>query len=189
MKRFYIAMSVFLLTLSISTSAYSHSRFEESNPADGDILTETLNEIVLEFEGEIEQGSFIDVKTIDGKSIELQEVMISGSTLTGVIDEPLVNDEYQVNWSIVSADGHPLEGGFSFIVNAPVSEFEEEITEAPSETDEEAVSEVETTAVDQEEAGPAEELETESSSMETILIVLLVVLGAGGSFILTKRKK
>ena len=51
------------------------------------------------------------------------------------------NDGYQVNWSIISADGHPLEGEFSFTVDAAVPESVEEVTEEPSEKEEEAEGE------------------------------------------------
>ena len=73
-----------------------------------------------------------------GKQIEVQDIIIGEGTLTGTVAEPLPNDDYQVNWSIISADGHPLEGEFSFTVNAPVSETVEEVTEEPSETTESA---------------------------------------------------
>lgn len=185
LKRIFTVTTAILLTMSISTSAFAHSHLEGSNPADGDIVTEPLNEIVLEFDGQIEQGSFIDVQTTKGQAIELQEIIIGDGTLTGTVAEPLPNDEYQVNWSIISADGHPLEGEFSFTVNASVPESVEEVTEEPSETTESAEQSTE----DQENVATADEVEKESSSMTVILIVLLIVIVAGGFFLLTKRKK
>ncbi|WP_170289803.1 copper resistance CopC family protein [Cytobacillus depressus] len=188
MKRIFTAAAVaVLLALSISTSAFAHSHLEGSNPADGDIVTEPLKEIVLEFDGKIEQGSYIDVKTTEGKEIQLQEITIGEGTLTGTVAEPLPNDEYQVNWSIISADGHPIEGEFSFTVNAPVPESVEEGTEKPSETTESPKQ----SAEDQEKVASVDEVQKESSSssMTVILIVLLVIIVAGGFFLLTKRKK
>ena len=190
MKRIFTAVAAALLATSISTSAFAHSHLGGSNPADGDVVTEPLNEIVLEFDGQIEQGSFIDVTTTEGQAIELQEIIIGEGTLTGTVAEPLPNDEYQVNWSIISADGHPLEGEFSFTVNAAVPESVEEETKNP-ETGivEETTESAEQTTEDQESATSANEVEKESSSMTVILIVLLVVIVAGGFFLLTKRKK
>lgn len=185
LKRMFTVTAAILLTMSISTSAFAHSHLEGSNPADGDIVTEPLNEIVLEFDGQIEQGSFIDVQTTKGQAIELQEIIIGDGILTGTVAEPLPNDEYQVNWSIISADGHPLEGEFSFTVNASVPESVEEVTEEPSETTESAEQSTE----DQENVATADEVGKESSSMTVILIVLLIVIVAGGFFLLTKRKK
>ena len=182
MKRIFTVTVAILLAMSISTSAFAHSHIGGSNPADGDVVTEPLKEIVLEFDGKIEQGSYIDVKTTEGKAIKLQEIIIGDGTLTGTIAEPLPNDEYQANWSIISADGHPLEGEFSFTVNVPVPESVEERTEEPSKTTEQSTE-------DQKKAASADEVEKESSSITVILIVLLVIILAGGFFLLTKRKK
>ncbi|QED48009.1 copper resistance CopC family protein [Cytobacillus dafuensis] len=185
MKRIFTAAAAVLLAMSISTSAFAHSHIGGSNPADGEVVTEPLKEIVLEFDGKIEQGSYIDVKTTEGKAIKLQDIIIGDGTLTGTVVEPLPNDEYQVNWSIISADGHPLEGEFSFTVNAPVPESVEEVTKEPSET----TKSVEKSTEDHEKAASADKEEKESSSMSAILIVLLVIIVAGGFFLLTKRKK
>lgn len=185
LKRMYTVVAAVLLAMSISTSAFAHSHLGGSNPADGDVVTEPLNEIVIEFDGQIEQGSFIDVTTTEGQDVELQEINIGEGTLTGTVADPLPNDEYQVNWSIISADGHPLEGEFSFTVNASVPKSVEEVTEESSETTESA----EQLSEDQEAAASEDEVKKESSSMTVILIVLLVVIVIGGFFLLTKRKK
>lgn len=185
MKRIITAIAAVLLATSISTSAFAHSHLGGSNPADGEVVTEPLNEIVLEFDGQIEQGSFIDVTTTEGQAVEIQEIIIGEGTLTGTVAKALPNDEYRVNWSIISADGHPLEGEFTFTVNAAVPESEEEVTKEPSETTESAEQSTE----DQESATSANEVEKESSSMTVILIVLLVVIVIGGFFLLTKRRK
>lgn len=186
MKRLFTAVVAILLAISISTSAFAHSHISGTNPADGEVVTEPLQEIILEFDGDIEQGSFIEVTTISGEEIDVQDIIIGEGTLTGTLAEPLQNDNYQVNWSIISADGHPLEGEYTFAVDAPVSESEEEVTEEPSVTEESA----EQTTEDQETDSAADEVEEESSSsMTVILIVLLIVIVAGAIFFLTKRKK
>ncbi|MFJ7735630.1 copper resistance protein CopC [Lysinibacillus sp. NPDC097287] len=178
MKHIFTAAITVLLVMSLSTSAFAHSHLGGSNPADGEVITEPLNEIVLNFDGQIEQGSFIDVTTASGQTIELKETIIGEGTLTGTVAEPLPNDEYKVNWSIISKDGHPLEGNFSFTVNDPVSKT---VEKEPSET---------TNAVEEKtEAPSAEEGEKNSSSTTVILVVLLVILVAGGFFFLTRRKK
>lgn len=186
MKHIFIAIVAVLAAMTISTtSAFAHSHLGGSNPADGDVVSEPLNEVVLEFDGQIEQGSLIDVKTAKGKEIKLEDIIIGEGTLTGTVAEPLPNDEYQVNWSIISADGHPLEGEFSFTVNVPVSETVEEEPEKPSETTKPAEQPTE----DKDQAAAAEDVAKESSSMTVILIVLLVIIVVTGFYFLTKRKK
>lgn len=175
----------FLLTMSISTSAFAHSHLGGSNPADGDVVKEPLNEIVLEFDGQIEQGSFIDLTTTEGQAIDMQEIIIGEGTLTGTLAEPLPNDEYKANWSIISADGHPLEGEFTFTVNAPVSESVDEESEEPSESTESSIENQDETSAEEE----VDETEETSSSTTIMLIVIIAVILVGGFFLLRKRKK
>ncbi|MFJ7935780.1 copper resistance protein CopC [Sporosarcina sp. NPDC096371] len=191
MKHIFAAAVIVLLVMSLSNSAFAHSHFGGSNPTDGSVITEPLNEIVLDFDGKIEQGSFIDVTTTSGQGIELQEIIIGEGTLTGTVAEPLPNDEYQVNWSIISTDGHPLEGNFSFTVNAPIPESLEKVTEEPSGTtnavEEPTASAEQSTEI--QESPSTDEEGKESPSTTVILILLLVILVAGGFFFLTRRKK
>lgn len=189
MKRIFTAAFTLLLAIILSNSAFAHSHFGGSNPADGDIITEPLYEIILNFEGEIEQGSFIDVTTTSGQFIELQDTIIGEGTLTGTVDKPLPNDEYQVNWSIISVDGHPLEGDFSFTVNTPISESEENVTEKSPETTDAVVETTEQSTEVPETSSMDEEEEKGSSPTVVILIVLLGILVASGLFFLIKRKK
>ena len=189
MKHIFATAVAAFLALSFSVNAFAHSHLGESNPTDGEIVTEPLNEIVLEFDGRIEQGSFIDVTTTSGQAVEIQELIIGEGTLTGTVAEPLPNNEYQVNWSIISADGHPLEGEFSFTVNVPAAESTEGVTEEPSETTNAVEETPESTEQSSENPETASEDEEASSSITVILIVLLVIIVVVSFFFLTKRRK
>lgn len=189
LKHIFTTAVAAFLGLSFSVSAFAHSHLGDSNPTDREIVTEPLNEIVLEFDGRIEQGSFIDVTTTSGQAVEIQEIIIGEGTLTGTIAEPLPNNDYQVNWSIISADGHPLEGEFSFTVNVPVAESIEGVTEESSETTSAVEETPESTEQPSENLKTASADEEASSSFTVILIVLLVIIVAVSFFFLTKRRK
>lgn len=188
-------MAAALLTISISSSAFAHTHLTGTNPTDGEEITTTLNEIVLEFDGNVEQGSFIDITTTSGQAVEIQDIIIGEGTLTGTVAEALPNDEYQVNWGIISEDGHPLEGVFSFTVNAPVPDVAEEaaepiVEEPPMEAVEETTETTEQQSAQEQEAATVDDVDEEKSSSSTVLyIVLLVVIVAGVIFFFTKRKK
>lgn len=194
MKRIFSAAIVALLVTCFSTSAFAHSHIQESNPADGDVVTEPLEEIVLEFDGGIEQGSFIEITTAAGEAVEVQVIEIGEGTLTGTVAEPLANDEYHVNWSIISADGHPLEGEFSFTVDAEIPEAaeEEESTEPEAVEDGESEEQAETESVEDDSATEsAEQINEgeESSSTMIMVIVGLAILAIVGYILLIKRKR
>ncbi|AST91139.1 hypothetical protein BC6307_07525 [Sutcliffiella cohnii] len=193
MKRIITIATTVLLVLTMSKMVLAHSHFVGSNPSDGEVLTESLQEIVLEFDGNIEQGSYIDLATTAGETVEVQDHIIEENMLTGTLASPLENGDYDVNWSVISADGHPLEGSFSFTVNAPVAEPEveeqEEITEDPAETPETTDEATDQDVAETEEEIAADEANEGSSSMMIILIVLLVAIIAGGFFFLAKKRK
>ncbi|MCS0542779.1 copper resistance protein CopC, partial [Aeromonas veronii] len=190
MKRIFTVATAIFLVLTISNSVFAHSHLEGSNPSDGETITEPITEIVLEFDGKIEQGSFIEVATTSGQAVELQDIIIGEGILTGTVSEPLSNDDYHVNWSILSADGHPLEGEFSFTVNAPVTETEEEVAEEPSETPEEVedTTDEEKQSNESQEEVSSDEVKEESSFTTVILIALLIVIIGGGIFLFTKKR-
>ena len=56
MKRIFSAVAAILLAMSISSSAFAHSHVSGTNPADGEVVTEPLQEITLEFDGEYRTG-------------------------------------------------------------------------------------------------------------------------------------
>ncbi|GAQ17307.1 copper transport protein YcnJ precursor [Oceanobacillus picturae] len=187
MKRIFFAVALFLFITSITNSAFAHSHIEGSNPEDGEVVTEALQEIVLTFDGSIEEGSTVEVTTAEGQSIEVEEIAIDENTVTATIANSLSNGEYQVDWDIISADGHPLDGEFSFTMNAPEEETaDEEETGDPAEAteDEETTESPEQSTQDQDTG-----TEEGSSSIVIVLVVLLVIIVAGGVMYFIKKRK
>ena len=129
MKKLFSIVTISTLSMLFSIQAFAHSYLSGSNPTDGEVKTEQVQEITLNFDGEIMEGSFLDISTKNGDPIEVTNIENGDGYLAGKVAEPLTNNEYKVNWSIISADGHPLEGNFSFTVNAPVTEPNEEANE------------------------------------------------------------
>lgn len=188
MKKILGVLTVLTFTMMFSMQAFAHSSLSGSNPNDGEVKTEPVQEITLNFDGKIMEGSFIEITTTNGEAIEVTNFEIGDGYLTGTVAEPLANNDYTVNWSIISADGHPLEGSFSFTVNAPV------VTE-PSEdeeTNEEQSSEQSNSNEENDMANETvEKDDSEEQSNSFIFIVLAIaalVLIVGSVFVL-KRKK
>ena len=188
MKKFITAITAILFTFSLNTYAFAHSHIGETIPADGEVVTEALSEVVLNFEDGIEQGSLMEIYASNGDPIEISEIVVGDNQLIGTLANPLPNDEYKVEWAIISADGHPLTGNYTFTVNideVPVVE------EEPSQRDETEVAEE--TVSNEEQVGSQEtnqEEETKASSSMTwtvvgfIALILIVVVA-----VLSRRKK
>ena len=188
MKKLFSVVMVVALTTMFSIETFAHSYLSGSNPTDGEVLTESVQEVTLNFDGKIMEGSFINLATINGDEINVTNIEIGDGYLTGSVAEPLANNEYIVNWSIISSDGHPLEGTFAFTVNAPiVTEPSEEASEKkPSESDsaeEDYILNDENGHVDVEVSQ-----EESNSLIFSVLAIAAIVLIASLAFVL-KRKK
>lgn len=98
--------------------------------------------------------------------------------MIGKLNDNLLNDEYKVEWSIISADGHPLQGTYSFTINVeeePVTEEKETVQTKEVEIIKEDASE--------------NKSETQNSSTVWIALGIAAVILLLGAIIFFKRKK
>ncbi|WP_079478963.1 copper resistance CopC family protein [Halobacillus salinus] len=147
-----------VLTLLVPIHAFAHTGMEEADPSEGSVVTESIYEVTVTFTTSISEGSTVALTAADGTELALQDVVIEGNTMMVKTVEPLPNGTINVDWKIVGEDGHPIEEGYSFEVDAPVEE-------APS-SDEEGQAEE---SVETEDAPESEsESATESASDEAV---------------------
>lgn len=170
--------------LLFSNHALAHTGLESSIPAQGSTVTEKLDEITLTFLTKIEETSSFTVTNSSDESIEVDGITVSENVLTGNVTDSLENGAYKINWKIIGADGHPMEGEIDFVLDAPEEvEAVEPITEPidvvePNEPNKE---ELETTvAADNEEEG---------SNFTIGIIIVLVIILALAAWWMTRRNK
>ena len=77
------------------------------------------------------------LKSADGTEIPVKEISINDNQMVGNLEAPLDHGDYQVLWNIIGADGHPIEGTFTFNVNKPNTEEDSNLEEAntPSQSE------------------------------------------------------
>ncbi|MGC0249197.1 copper resistance CopC family protein [Pseudactinotalea sp. Z1748] len=98
-----------------SSPAHAHAELIESDPADGAELNEAPDEIVLTFNEHLEQiGAEVLITDADGNEVQDGDPRISGPTLSHDLTEDRPAGEYTAQWRVVSADGHPVSGEFTF---------------------------------------------------------------------------
>ncbi|AND42942.1 MAG: copper resistance CopC family protein [Bacillota bacterium] len=117
-KLFLITFILFIVSVN---NAFGHTGLESSSPQDGEVITAGPNDIKMTFETKVEQGSTFEVTNANGDSISIENITLSNNQMTGRLSNDLANGAYKVNWKIIGADGHPIEGQFSFSVNAPTT--------------------------------------------------------------------
>lgn len=177
---------IFFITLFfcflISNNMEAHTPIKDSNPKDGEIITEELHEVSLIFGTTIEETSKFDVMNTDGKMIEQANFTLQNNVMTASFYEPLENGSYQVNWSIIGEDGHPIEGIIKFAVNQVLTDQNiEEVSEAKQPEEKNVVTPINEKEEDKQINAP--------NYLLPSIIGLLAVIAIVSMFVLMRRKK
>ena len=134
MKRIISATLILLFAFSSAVSA--HTGLTSSSPAEGEEVVEDVHEIVLEFNTKIETTSTVKVFNENKEEIIIGNTQVSDNMMTGGFMSPLDNGTYTVEWKIIGADGHPIQGTYSFMVSQDELEnpiVSEESQETPAD--------------------------------------------------------
>lgn len=163
----------FALFLAFSSSVSAHTGLKSSSPADGETVTESMQEIHLEFETAIENGSTLSLIDESGTEISIENVELSENKMTATTTDPLKGGQYTVNWRIVGEDGHVIEGTYLFIVQ--IENKSNEGLDAADEQTEESnqAADTEESAEESNPAPAVDGAEGESGSKSNIIIPLL----------------
>ena len=161
------ALAFLLLTASalvmLAMPAAAHTGFESSSPADGDTIDEAVSEISLTFAGEATPAGDGFVVLDPNGVIRTPDEIVSNDNLTWTLlfDEPLADGVVGVRWMVAAPDAHPIEGSFSFTVNAPALTPEATAT-SPTEPQTTETDEVASAPADSETPAPSIAQESDS---------------------------
>jgi copper transport protein len=114
--RVVAALGCALVVLSATAApAGAHAVLIASDPASDALVEAPPAQIVLRYDEGVE-GSSDAVRVLDPSGGELPGVRstVSGVTVTAELPELTQDGSYTVNWSVVSADGHPIRGAYLF---------------------------------------------------------------------------
>lgn len=105
------------LALVPARPASAHASLSSTEPASGEVLLEPPTEVVLHFTEAVEARDG-DVRVIgaDGERVDGGDVeQPDGRTVVAPLDG-IGDGGYVVAWKVVSSDGHPISGGFTWRV-------------------------------------------------------------------------
>jgi copper transport protein len=101
----------------VASPASAHAELLVSTPADGAIVDVAPDEVVLQFTEAVQlQPDGVRVVDADGDRVDLGEAVADGAKVTSPVEDDLAEGSYLVAWRVVSADGHPVRGAFTFSV-------------------------------------------------------------------------
>lgn len=191
MKKLLIFM--FCLFMFVPSVVLAHTSLSSSNPTEGQVVTENLEQITLDFATTIEELSTMELVR-DGNKVALGEIKVENKQLIGRISDPLDNGFYIIQWKIVGEDGHPIKGEINFSVQTdqnqsetnPVTPEENQVTQDQNSQS----NQTEQNSVEQNSArDTVEQTENKSSSNTLIIAVILVVIFGIVLLMFTGKKK
>jgi methionine-rich copper-binding protein CopC len=99
--------------------ASAHTELVKTTPADGTQITAAPDAVSLTFSGEVlKLGAAVKVSG-PGGSTPMGAAKLKGKTVSWPVTGDLPNGTYNVSWRVTAADGHPIDGTFDFVLQAP----------------------------------------------------------------------
>lgn len=177
---------LFFLFLS-SPVVFGHTALESVDPTEGNVVTKELQKVVLNFNTSLEQASSFTLEDEEGQEV-LINVEINEQSMTGTLEEVPANGTYTVNWKIIGADGHPIEGTYAFTLEVSEDSVSSGITEeaAPS-TEAESADEGETEETQNENLAAPQET-TSAPYVMVIVLMILAVIAVGTLMWMSNRR-
>ncbi|BBG59055.1 MULTISPECIES: copper homeostasis periplasmic binding protein CopC [Providencia] len=113
------AVAVLFLGMSLQ-QAFAHAHLKDQLPAEGAAIEQAPESITLNFSEGIEVN-FTKVNVIgpNNQAVKTGKASLDPSNNTRVIipvETKLSTGKYDVQWSVVSVDGHKTKGNYSFTV-------------------------------------------------------------------------
>ena len=194
-SRFACLASAILIVLTAGV-AIAHSEVQTATPADGATVPSPFaGPIALTFSAELADRSKADLIGSDGKTIASATVDGPGARMTITLAKPVAAGSYAVKWVSVATDGDLLRGTLTFTVTpvAPTAPPSPTATPAPTAsaaaTPSAAPSLTATPALPSAVASPTVEPSTRTGDVVLPIIVALIVVAAGGVYLLGRRNR
>jgi copper resistance protein C len=192
LKKLIILMLCILMIVPSVVSA--HTSLSSSNPIEGQVVTENLEQITLDFATSIEELSTMDLVE-DGKKVALEEIKVENKQLIGRISDPLDNGSYTILWKIIGEDGHLINGEINFSVQTEQNQSETNPA-TPEENQDTQDSNSQSNQMEQnsvEDNNASDTVEqTDNNSSSTVLVIIavsLVVIFGIALLLFTGKKK
>lgn len=118
-RGFILGLVVTLVSASYSGSVFAHTMLVSASPAMGTEVDKWPEQIILEFDENLitldgEKTNFVIVNNAIGDQVSDSDEVINGNTLSVTLLPNDIKGQALVYYRVVSTDGHPVEGEYSF---------------------------------------------------------------------------
>lgn len=100
----------------LAPSAAAHASLTSANPGADESVEVLPGEIRLAFTDKISAPAHLVVTAPDGTRIVEREAEIDRNEVFAAIPESPYSGQYRVDYKVISADGHPVDGAYRFTV-------------------------------------------------------------------------
>lgn len=183
-----------LTALAGTAPAQAHDALASTSPSDGQTITENPGKVSITLTNAPETGipgsNSIEVTAPDGHVVSTGDITADGATLSIAADIDHAG-EHTVAWRAVSADGHPIEGTFAFTYTPAAGNNHNESTPATTAAAA-ATTPAATASVDpspETAAAPASAQAADSTGLIIGIGAVLLILIAGGAYLVGRRAK
>ena len=108
-----VLLSVLVLVMVGRGSADAHASLVSTSPEDGSTIATAPPSVALTFSDEVDSG-FVAVEAPDGSTVKTSEPRITGTEMTADLEPSDQRGRFTVAYRVVTGDGHPVDGQFTF---------------------------------------------------------------------------
>jgi copper resistance protein C len=168
-------MALLAFLVGVAPAAMAHTELILSTPDDGSHLTAVPDEVVLTFSEDLLPDTVVvSVANSTGFVVRVLDLTVDGADVTLSWPPGMTGTAFDVNYRVVSQDGHPVSGSISFTVDADASSV---VAASPAP--------IPTTSA---EASVETEQSSSVAPIVAISVGLAVGIGVGFFYMLTRRR-
>jgi methionine-rich copper-binding protein CopC len=119
MRKLTMAALAGLCLILSSPISFAHGQIVTTYPLMDSVSSPTPSQVWIEFDGELQliEGEVVNtLKVTDstGLVVSSEEAVIEGAKLSTQVSDQSVGGVFTVQYRVVSEDGHPVEGSYTF---------------------------------------------------------------------------
>ena len=119
MRKLTVAVLAGICLILSSPISFAHGQIVTTYPLMDSVSSPTPSQVWIEFDGQLQQieGEVVNtLKVTDstGLVVSSEEAVIEGAKISTQVSDQSVGGVFTVQYRIVSEDGHPVEGSYTF---------------------------------------------------------------------------
>lgn len=171
--------------------AHAHDVLVSSDPAAGAALTTAPTQVALTFNNDVLTGvaNQIQVHGPDGASVAGDGLAAVEGRVVTVPVTITANGTYSVAWHVVSSDGHPVEGTFTFDLASPDAPAADETPDASGQASASSASAAPSASAEAQADGQSDDVDHSGAIVAWVITGIVVVIGVAAIVLGVRRSR